>query len=110
MILRLLCAKLWMLLVSRKEKERMMSKVYFNRLIVGTITFDAIPSKYQDAVRQYGIEWVQSGKMSVDEYEMLYKEEYPVQDEEPAAEDEPISETTEVVEETTEESTNQLSN
>ncbi len=56
----------------------MMAKVYFNRLIVGTITFDAIPAKYQPAVRQYGIEWVENGKMSVDEYEMLYKEEYPI--------------------------------
>lgn len=28
----------------------MMAKVYFNRLIVGTITYDAIPEKYQDKV------------------------------------------------------------
>lgn len=55
----------------------MMAKIYFNRLLVGTITFDAIPAKYQDAVRQYGIDYVKAGKMSVDEYEMLYKEEYP---------------------------------
>lgn len=54
-----------------------MAKVYFNRLLVGTITFDAIPAKYQPQVRQYGIDYVKAGKMSVEEYEMLYKEEYP---------------------------------
>ena len=81
MTLRLLFANLRMLLCSRKEKEIMMAKVYFNRLVVGTITFDAIPAKYQPAVRQYGIEWVEAGKMSVEEFEMLYKEEYPTEDE-----------------------------
>lgn len=35
-----------------------MAKVYFNRLIVGTITYDAIPEKYQDKVRKYGVEYV----------------------------------------------------
>ena len=54
----------------------MMAKVYFNRLIVGTITFDAIPEKYQDKVREYGIDYVKKGKLPVEEYEMLYKEEY----------------------------------
>lgn len=54
----------------------MMAKVYFNRLIIGTITFDAIPEKYQEKVRGYGIEYVKKGKLSVEEYEMLYKEEY----------------------------------
>lgn len=60
----------------------MMAKIYFNRLIVGTITFDAIPERHQEMVRSYGIQWVENGKMSVEEYEMLYKEEYPVQTEE----------------------------
>ena len=55
----------------------MMAKVYFNRLIIGTITFDAIPEKYQEKVKGYGIEYVKKGKLSVEEYEMLYKEEYP---------------------------------
>lgn len=55
----------------------MMAKVYFNRLIVGTITFDAIPEKYQEKVRKYGIEYVKKGKLPAEEYEMLYKEEYP---------------------------------
>ncbi|MBR3585837.1 MAG: hypothetical protein IKO00_07455 [Oscillospiraceae bacterium] len=54
-----------------------MAKIYFNRLVLGTITFDAIPEKYQDKVREYGIEWVKNGRMTVEEYEMLYKEEYP---------------------------------
>ncbi len=54
----------------------MMAKIYFNRLIVGTITFDAIPKKYQKDVRAYGREWVAEGRMSAEEYEMLFKEEY----------------------------------
>ena len=54
-----------------------MAKVYFNRLIIGTITFDAIPERYQKKVKGYGIEYVKKGKLSVEEYEMLYKEEYP---------------------------------
>lgn len=55
----------------------MMAKIYFNRLILGTITFDAVPAKYQEAVKNYGKEWVAFGRMSVEEYEMLFKEEYP---------------------------------
>ena len=55
----------------------MMAKIYFNRLIVGTITFDAVPERYQNAVREYGIEWVEKGRLTVEEYEMLYKEAYP---------------------------------
>lgn len=53
-----------------------MAKVYFNRLMVGTITFNAIREKYQDKVREYGIEYVKKGKLPIEEYEMLYKEEY----------------------------------
>ncbi len=58
----------------------MMAKVYFNRLLVGTITFDAVPVKYQPAVKQYGIDYVKAGKLSVEEYEMLYKEECPAEE------------------------------
>ena len=54
----------------------MMAKIYFNRLLVGSITYDAIPEKYQEQVKQYGIEYVKEGKLSVEEYEMLFKEEY----------------------------------
>ena len=60
----------------RKGYE-MMAKIYFNRLLVGTIIFDAIKPKYQNEVREYGIEYVKAGKMSKEDYEMLYKEEYP---------------------------------
>lgn len=80
MILRLLFANLLMLSVNydllRKDDE-MMAKIYFNRMLVGTITFDAIKPKYQNEVREYGIEYVKAGKMSKEEYEMLYKEDYP---------------------------------
>ena len=41
------------------------------------LTFDAIPEKYQKKVKGYGIEYVKKRKLSVEEYEMLYKEEYP---------------------------------
>ena len=64
-------------MLNKKRRNKMMAKVYFNRLIVGTITYDAIPEKYQDKVREYGIEYVKKGKLPVEEYEMLYKEEYP---------------------------------
>ena len=64
-------------MLNKKRRNKMMAKVFFNRLIVGTITYDAIPEKYQDKVREYGIEYVKKGKLPVEEYEMLYKEEYP---------------------------------
>ena len=54
-----------------------MAKIYFNRMLVGTITFDAIKPKYQDEVRKYGIEYVKAGKLSKEDYEILYKEKYP---------------------------------
>ena len=57
----------------------MMAKIYFNRLIVGTITFDAIPERYQDAVRNYGIDWIERERLTIEEYEMLYKEPYPAE-------------------------------
>lgn len=56
-----------------------MVKIYFNRLVIGTITFDAINPKYQDAVRDYGIQWVKDGRLSVEDYEMLFKEVYSEQ-------------------------------
>lgn len=59
-----------------RKDENMMAKVYFNRLVLGTVTFDAVPAKYQEQVRAYGKEWVASGKMPIEEYEMLFKEEY----------------------------------
>lgn len=62
----------------------MMWKIYFNRLLIGTITYDAIPDKidkktgktYKELVKNEGIEWVKSGRLSVEEFEMLFKEEY----------------------------------
>ena len=57
----------------------MMAKIYFNRLVIGTITFDAIPEKYQDKVRGYGVDWVKVGRMTVEEYEMLFKVEFPAE-------------------------------
>ena len=83
MILRSLCARLLTALLDfdylRKDEE-MMAKIYFNRLLVGTITFDTIPAKYQDAVRAYGIQYVKDGKMSAEEYEQLFKEAYPAEE------------------------------
>ena len=80
MILRLLFANLLTVLVNydllRKDAE-IMAKIYFNRMLVGTIIFDAIKPKYQNEVREYGIEYVKAGKLSKEDYEMLYKEEYP---------------------------------
>lgn len=55
-----------------------MAKVYYNRLLLGTITFDAIQPKYQDAVRELGRADVAKGKLLVEEYEQLFKEPYEV--------------------------------
>ena len=79
MTLKLLCANCLkhLEILNKKRRDIMMAKVYFNRLIIGTITFDAIPEKYQEKVKGYGIEYVKKRKLSVEEYEMLYKEEYP---------------------------------
>ena len=75
MILRLLFANLLTVLVNydllRKDDE-MMAKIYFNRMLVGTIIFDAIKPKYQNEVREYGMEYVKAGKLSEEDYEMLY--------------------------------------
>ena len=55
----------------------MMAKVYYNRLLLGTITYDAIPEKLRTQVKAYGVADVKAGKLPVEEYEMLFKEEYP---------------------------------
>ena len=67
---------LWLKIIYERSRT-MMAKIYFNRLVIGTITFDAVPEKYQAAVRGYGIQWVRDGRLTVEEYEMLYKEPYP---------------------------------
>lgn len=54
----------------------MMAKIYYNRLYVGTITFDAIPSTMQDKVVEIGKEQVALGKLSVEHFEMLFKFPY----------------------------------
>lgn len=68
--------KLWFNYRLRKD-ENMMAKVYYNRLLLGTITFDAIPATRQSKAKEYGIADVKAGRLPVDEYEMLFKEEYP---------------------------------
>lgn len=55
-----------------------MAKVYYNRLLLGTITYDAIPSKYQMQVLSLGRADVQAGKMSVEQFEQLFKQPYEV--------------------------------
>lgn len=57
-----------------------MAKIYFNRLIVGTITYDAVPARYQADVIAYGREWVADGRMSVDEFELMFKEPYQTEE------------------------------
>lgn len=57
-----------------------MAKIYFNRLCLGTITYDAIPARYQPDVKEYGREKVREGLMPITQYEMLYKEPYEAED------------------------------
>lgn len=60
-----------------ERSEEMMAKIYFNRLYCGTITFDAIDPRYQEDVRRIGIQWVRIGRLTVEHYEMMFKEPYP---------------------------------
>lgn len=53
-----------------------MAKIYYNRLFVGTITFDLIPERYQDAVIEYGKADVKKGKLSPTQFETLFKFPY----------------------------------
>lgn len=53
-----------------------MAKIYYNRLLIGTITFDAIPARYQEAVKDLAKADVKKGKLSVLEYELLFHEDY----------------------------------
>lgn len=50
----------------------MIAKIYFNRLVSGTITFDEIPLKYLSDVRNYGLEWLKNGKITQEEYDKLF--------------------------------------
>lgn len=61
---------------ARKDEE-MMAKIYYNRMLLGTITFDAVPEKLQAQVNEYGVADVKKGKLPVEEYEMLFKETFP---------------------------------
>lgn len=54
----------------------MMAKIYYNRLYVGTITFDAIPESMQDKVVEIGKGEVVAGRLSVEHFEMLFKFPY----------------------------------
>lgn len=63
--------------LAKRKDEYMMAKIYYNRLLIGTITFDAIPEKLQAKVKEFGLADVASGKLPVEEYELLFKEEYP---------------------------------
>lgn len=71
------CMTAWFNYKIRKDDE-MMAKVYFNRLILGTIVYESVPARYQESVKAYGVEWVKAGRMSVDEYEQMFHEEYEV--------------------------------
>lgn len=55
----------------------MMVRAYYNRLLLGTITYEAIPTRYQKQVKELAIADVESGKMSYISYEQMFHEEYP---------------------------------
>lgn len=54
----------------------MMAKIYYNRLFVGTITYDAIPAIMQPQVLALGKADVASGKLTEEQFEMLFKIPY----------------------------------
>lgn len=53
-----------------------MAKIYYNRLLIGTITFDAIPARYQNSVKDLAKADVEKGKLSVIEYELMFHEPF----------------------------------
>lgn len=53
-----------------------MAKIYFNRLILGSITITDIPEYYMEAVKDYGKEYVRKGSLPIAAYELLFHEEY----------------------------------
>lgn len=58
-----------------------MEHIWYNRLLVGTATFSAIPDDerhYREKVKALGIADVKRGAMPIDQYEMIFKEEYPL--------------------------------
>lgn len=54
----------------------MMAKIYYNRLFVGTITFDLIPESYQPKVIEYGKADVKKGKLTPAQFEVMFKMPY----------------------------------
>lgn len=54
----------------------MMVKIYYNRLLIGTITYDAIPAKYAQGVLDLGKADVKNGKLTEEQFEMLFKMPY----------------------------------
>lgn len=53
-----------------------MAEVYYQRLLMGKITFDKIPSRYKDTVKSYGKRDVQNGVITKELYEELFNEPY----------------------------------
>ena len=74
MILRLLYARLLSLMAERARKDsELMAKIWYNRLLVGSAVFNAVPDKYRDACIQFGRDDVAAGKMTEEEFEMIFK-------------------------------------
>lgn len=51
-----------------------MAKIFFNRLILGSITYADIPYRYQAQVLAIGREWLNSGRMSKEQFDHLFNE------------------------------------
>lgn len=51
-------------------------KIYYNQLLCGIITFDDIPKKYQEDVKNMARADVEAGKMPLSQYEDLFGEPY----------------------------------
>lgn len=54
-----------------------MAKIYYTRMLTGTITFAQVPARYKSQVKALGIADVESGKMPVYQYIELFGSEYP---------------------------------
>lgn len=50
-----------------------MAKIWYNRLLVGSAVFNSVPEKYREAVLQFGRDDVRAGKMTEEEFELIFK-------------------------------------
>lgn len=67
------------------------AKIFYNRLLMESISYNEIDEKYQEKVKALGVIGVGDGKITPARYEELFGEECPVKLEDEEVEDEVIN-------------------